>query len=165
MADLLAAIYAVARSAQRHHEHFRRQLDEGQSDRAKESKRHKERLRSLQYRGIAAAAVTGRLAPVEIEGSLCIYRGEGYKFFANFVPQGCELAVRPIDDPKAICERPAGSQEVGTADVIAMLDRLPEVDLTVFRKLTANNRERRTKTEKTKGHVMPAACEQRLVND
>jgi hypothetical protein len=86
--DLLAAFFAVNRSAKRYRDsgqiYYRKRLH-GFAGNARSPKK---KLYDLKDKRIARAYLDNRIAPVAINGGWVEYRGEGYCFHSSLLPGG-----------------------------------------------------------------------------
>lgn len=97
---LLAAIFAVNRSAKRYRDSAASCYSSGSHGLAKAAKERKHRLYDLKDRGIAKAHRLKGIQFVGRNGALALYRGEGYCFHSRLVP------------PDAACEPDQGQEAV-----------------------------------------------------
>lgn len=118
--DLLSAMFAVNRAAKRWRDSARSRYHSRLYAWATNAKEHKEYLYSLKDRGIAAAYTQGRIAPVELHGGLCLWRGEGYVFHSTLIPREVALAGDQTA-PITVEAKPQGSREPKQRDAIATL--------------------------------------------
>lgn len=139
--DLLAAIFAVNRAAKRWRDTASSHYEGSRYAWATSAKERKNRLYALKDRGIAAAFAQGRIAPVDLHGRLCLYRGEGYCFHSRLVPSELEIA-NTDESPILIEAKLQSSREPKQRDAIAHLEALPRIDLSAFDVLASPGFER-----------------------
>jgi hypothetical protein len=112
---------------------------------ADNAKRKKNELYFLKARGIAAAYQNGRILPIQINGGLCLYQGEGYRFHSTLLPAGADVARNADDATVTIEAKPQGSKEPLQRDAIAVLERLPDIDMSKFTRLEVPRVESKSK--------------------
>ena len=132
--DLLAAMFAVNRSAKRYRDAARAHYHASQHGFAGHSSSRKRELYSLKERGIVAAFRAGRITCEGIHGKLAIYRGEGYCFHSPLLPDGISGATGHDDSPLMVEAKPRGRSESRLCDAIHTLSSLPK-DRDGFREL------------------------------
>ena len=126
--DLLAAIYAVNRSAKRYREQARTCYSKRKHGFASQAKEQKELLYRLKDNGIATAYLEGRIHSVGLlaEG-MVEYRGEGYCFHSTLLPQAVDLAKQEGSEPLRVEAKPCETKEPSLKDAIYTLQQLPQV--------------------------------------
>jgi hypothetical protein len=126
--DLLAAVFCVNRSAKRYRDAAGDCYESGTHGLAKAAKQRKERLYGLKDRGIAEAFRQGSIQFVGRNGTLALYRGEGYCFHSRLLPPGQSEEHDDADAPIFVEAKPKGSKEARLKDAVFTLEPLPTPD-------------------------------------
>jgi hypothetical protein len=126
--DLLAAIFAVNRSAKRFRDAAQRCYVRFAHNCARIARNKKEKLYSLKDRGIAAAYRAGKLHYCGMHARLATYMGDGYRFHSRLQP----FEATADDAPFLLVEaKPKTAREARLMDAEYTLAHVP-LDLTGF---------------------------------
>lgn len=126
--DLLAAVFAVNRSAKRYRDAASSCYSSRSHGLAKAAKQQKERLYQLKDCGIAEAHRLGRIQYVGRNGGLALYRGEGYSFHSRLLPPGQSEEHDDGDASVFMEAKPRGAKEARLKDAILTLELLSDPD-------------------------------------
>lgn len=124
--DLLAAVFGVNRSAKRYRNAASGCYSSGTHGLAKAAKLRKESLYDLKDRGIAEGYRRGRIQFVGRNGTLALYRGDGYCFHSRLLPPGSSAEHDEGVVPVFVEAKPRSSKEARLKDAICTLESLPE---------------------------------------
>jgi hypothetical protein len=130
--DLLAAIFAVTRSAKRYRDAATQCYQQGAYALATANRRAKQNCYILKDMGIAAALRAGRIAAVATHGPLTVYRGEGYCYHSLLRPKGFVSATDGEQEPLTVEAKPRDTAEPRLCDALVTLSSLPAVDSKAF---------------------------------
>ena len=126
--DLLVACWTVSRSAKRYRDMAQTCYRRRKHGFAGEARRQKDHLYTLKDRGIVAAHLSGRIAPVSLVGDgLVEYRGEGFCFHSFLCPKGVNLPSSCNGQPLLVEAKPKEAREPRLRDAVHTLEALPEV--------------------------------------
>ena len=126
--DLLAAIFAVNKSAKRYRDAASKCYGAGSHAFARAASRRKQELYDLKDRGIAEALRTDRLSLVGIHGGLALYRGAGYCFHSTLL-RDVEPIPEALNTENVFVEaKPREATEPRLKDAIKTLEDLPDAD-------------------------------------
>ena len=125
--DLLAALFAVNKSAKRYRDAAQKLYQCDSHTWAGDAREKKEELYDLKDRGIVAAAKQGRLQFAGMHGRLAVWRGEGYCFHSTLVPQDTGASPQLTDDDEHTFQdaAPREAKEARLKDAMFTLESLP----------------------------------------
>lgn len=159
--DLLAAIFSVTRSAKRYRDAAQTCYRAGKHGFAGQARRQKVSLYALKDRGIAAACLAGRIAPVRRVGDGFVeYRGEGYCYHSTLFPTGLDVPVAAGSQPLLVEAKPREAAEPKLKDAVYTLKALPEVP-DRFARLVPEWQRKQQQERRRKQLEYEQACEQR----
>jgi hypothetical protein len=122
--DLLAAVFSVNRSAKRYRNAASCCYASRTHGLAKAARIRKELLYRLKDQGIAEAIRQGRIQFVGRNGTLALYRGEGYCFHSRLLPPGQGDEHSDSDVPVFVEAKPKGTGEARLKDAVHTLEAL-----------------------------------------
>ena len=128
--NVLAALFAVNRSAKRYRDAAQTCYQSDAHGFAKAHKKRKEKLYDLKEQGLVHAYRAGFVVAVGLHGSLTVYRGAGYCFHSPVRPENVMLEA--VSQEAIFVEaKPRQESEMRLRDAVATLEQLAN-DLSGF---------------------------------
>ncbi len=121
--NVLAAVFAVNRSAKRYRDAAQSCYQSGVHGFAKMHKERKEELYRLKDNAIVHAYRAGFVVAVGLHGSLTVYRGEGYCFHSPLRPENVNLETTS-EEAVFVEAKPRQATEMRLRDAVATLEQL-----------------------------------------